>query len=460
MERNTFNGFIDEFPTTKKKYSFHFDGEKVNLNPLTPNDRMIFGGRHLPVDFCPARYTSGGTVAFYNCGVEEVGIFSGSGEIRLHPTYYFYSRAVNVQADSFDRIQFTGELVNLVFPPIQKVEYDSDNPSDNPLWFTKEYDGSKTIKTKPFAQVDKSFVVSIDGVICTCRFGVFSPGSITEKDSNLGELKSYFSIEFHSSQSLEKLKTVYLIVRKFFQFLLNRQEIWFNEIVISNRNKNGKYENNGYFVDLKVQPDTPPKSCSQFSCFEPHVDKLFELISREDINFNYITKNSKEAKYVTQEQYVTCCGAFEYNYNQFYTSDESNDAFKYETIEKIKNFLGEIDTLKKEERKYYAHIVDVLEKDINSVEACFNRCRKKYACAVDEYILRISQNRNVNKSTNFGSHFSSFRNEKAHGELTPFTHEAVCAYLIGIVLIECMLLDHCGYTKSEIKTIVEQRYIR
>lgn len=456
MEEITFNGFIDNLPINKTNYSYYFDGKKLNLNPISNVGGSHFNLGQYPLDFCLGRYSDGGTVAFFNNVLVQKGIFSK--EINFYPTYYFRSRYLR-NITTFEKIRFTGPLVNLIFPPIQMVEYDSKNLKDNPKWYLDKNNGSKTIKIKPFNDVDKVFTVMLKGLKCKCTFGMFSPGSIREQDTNLGELKTYFSIEFETPQSIEKLKEFYLIIHKFFQFLLKRQNVWFDEIGVCGKTENG-YDTLGYFVDLKASAEETPKSCCQFSYYEKNIDKLFEFISQENVNFNYIAKNSQESKYVTQEQYVTCCGSFEYNYEHFYKGTGGKDTYKYTTVNDIEKFLKSIENPPKKQLKYFSHIIDVLKNDINSVETCYNRCIKRYKESINEFIEKIISDYSIDKKTNFGAHFSSFRNQKAHGELTLFSNEAVCAYLLGMALIECIILDLCNYTQEEIETIIHQRYMK
>ncbi len=454
----TFNGFIDNVGARGRKYSFFFDGKKLNLNPVEITSGIRCSTRREQCEFLSAMYTCGGTLAFFNNVIYEKSLFTK--EVEIYPTYYYRSRNIDVQTNTFDGIRFTGELIHKIFTPFQMVEYDSANLRQNPKLVYEKENGKKTIKLKAFAEVDKSFSAKINNLDVDCSFGVFSPGTITEQDTNLGELKSYFSIKYKTPQPIENLKETYLTICKFFQFLLNRHDIYFDEVAVQHYNEKIKgYEIQGYFIDLVSEQDKPPKACCPYSFFEPHVSKLFEIISQKEINFNYIVKNSKEEHYVTQEQYVNCCGAFEYNYEHYCDLGKSKDEYKYKLIDNIETFLNEKKSSKDEEN-YVSHIISLLKNDVNSVETCYNRCKKKFLVAIQESINKIANNHCVDAKINFGKLFSDFRNEKAHGELTSFSNEAVAAYLIGIVLIDCILLNHCGYTMDEIKQIIEKRHIR
>ena len=57
-----------------------------------------------------------------------------------------------------------------------------------------------------------------------------------------------------------------------------------------------------------------------------------------------------------------------------------------------------------------------------------------------------------------GDEFSKFRNNDAHGGVIDFTNPSICAFLVGLVLIECMIFEEADYTLSEIKEIIKSRY--
>ncbi len=445
-----FSGFINSVFAEKDRYSFYFDGKKLNLNLLDHSGLMIGQDKQEP--FLLANHSAGGAIGLYRC-VCSNNPFDDTATI--FPSMIYMPRNINSLEKKFDRLLFKGKIVNQLFPPTQKVEYDSARD------FRKEFDGSKMITLKSFDATDVSFTATINGDLLNCRFGIYWPGSINQKDDNLGELISYFEISFTEQKHIEEILPLYFAVRKFFQFLAKRQDVYFDEIQVSRKNEKGKFEQIGYFFDNTAELSDIKIKSTVISLL-PHIGSLFSKIVENKLNYNFIAKNSFEAKYITPEGYLKVCGAFEHNYEHIFTESAESDTYKLETIDFIKRILDEkfeTEALSKKYKRYYSHIIDVLNKDVNSVETQYNRCLKYYKSTIREYLDKIMTKYSLTKETTLGEAFASFRNDDAHGDLIKFTPTSACSYLICLVLIECMILQEAGYSLKEIGTIIKERYI-
>ena len=101
----------------------------------------------------------------------------------------------------------------------------------------------------------------------------------------------------------------------------------------------------------------------------------------------------------------------------------------------------------------------ILEYDINSVETQYNRCLKRYKTTIKDFLSCTLSKFEVEKSSNLGKEFADFRNKDAHGGFITFTNSSVCAFVVGLVLIECMILEDSNYSLAEIKGIIEDRHL-
>ena len=367
----------------------------------------------------------------------------------------YIPRSINSSEDKFNRLLFKGKIVNQLFPPIQKVKYDSARDVN------KELDGSKIIELKSFEETDVNFSTTIDSVFFNCRFGVYWPGTIDETDENLGELTSYFAIEFEEEKHIKDIVSLYITVRKFFQFLAKNQDIYFDEIQVGIKKEQGKFETIGYFIDNTIEPNEVKIKFNIIKLL-PNIGVLFSKIATNELNYKFIAKDNFESKYTTPESYVKVCGAFEHNYKILVGAQQEKDQYKLDTITYIKQILEEKlvrEKLGKDHKSYFEHVVKILEYDINSVETQYNRCLKRYKTTIKDFLSCTLSKFEVEKSSNLGKEFADFRNKDAHGGFITFTNSSVCAFVVGLVLIECMILEDSNYSLAEIKGIIEDRHL-
>lgn len=449
MEQPKFSGFISKVFDKNDEYSFYYDGKKLNLVFLNESNRRLDYNTQEKA-FLLARYSIGGTIGLYRCFCQK-NYFGTTATI--YPSMIYISEALNSTEVKFNKLLFKGQVVNRLFPPIQKVKYDSI------MDYCKSFDGSKIIELKSFADTDITFTTTIDNTTYNCKFGVYLPGSINKDDDNLGELTSYFSITFEDAKHIQEISSLYSIVRKFFQFLAKQQDIYFDEIQVHVQNDKNKFERIGYFFDNTTEHNDIESKFTVIPLLN-NLGKLFSRVAENELNYNYIPKDSFESKYITMESYIKVCGAFERNYEIIFTAPPNNDKYKIDTIAFIKEQLNNklaTENLSKEYKKYFYHVIDVLYKDINSVETQYNRCLKRYQSAICDLRTTLFDRYKLSK-IDLGKEFSDFRNKDAHGNIIEFSNESACAFIIGLSLIDCMILDEAGFDLDAIKTIINNRY--
>jgi len=410
------------------------------------------------IQFLNTRLSDGGNATFYNCNY-YCNNFLSEREITITPASCLISRYANIPISEFSGLVFSGKVIDKLFPPSQIVKYDSLNFSHIKNINELKRDGSKTIILKSFDEVDKSFQFIYNQKQCNILFNISSPGTILEEDKNLGEIKSNFTIKFKEKLPIENLENIYLIVRKLFQFLSNIKDIAFDEIKVLSNSSSDAYEYIGDFYDLvHFKDENEYKIICPVNLYFSHIDKVFLNISNEKINFNYIPKNKTQIYTISPEQYVSCCGAFEYNYKKIFKEDLTT---YNKIINDFDNHFIKNKEYNRKERNFCNKIKTIIENENKSLESKYQHALVKYNKELSGYIHHLSGFYAIaNNPQKLNIHFSSRRNIDAHGEMEPFSQESICAYLVGNAIIDCLILDKCGFSTEEIKNIIDKRYMK
>lgn len=455
----SFNGFIDKADFLGGSYSYYFDGKNLHLNKINDGKKTIhYITSSQNVKFLNTRLSSGGSASFYDCNYYYNNILS-SREMTIAPASCLISRYANIPISEFSGLVFSGKVIDKLFPPSQIVKYDSLNLSHIKNISKLKRDGSKTIVLKSFGEVDKSFKFKYNKEQYNILFNISSPGTILKGDKNLGEIKSNFTLKFKEKQPIENLEKIYIIVRKLFQFLSNIKDIAFDEIKVLLNSNDDNYEYIGDFYDLIHTKDENDYSIiCPVELYFSHIDKVFLNISNEKINFNYIPKNKSQIYTINPEQYVSCCGAFEYNYKKVF----KEDLITYnKIIEDFDNSFIKNKEYNRKERNFCKKIKDIMQNESQSLESKYQHALVKYNEALSGYIHHLSGFYAIaSNPQKLNIHFSSRRNIDAHGEMEPFSQESICAYLVGNAIIDCLILDKCGFGTEEIKKIIDKRYMK
>ena len=245
-----------------------------------------------------------------------------------------------------------------------------------------------------------------------------------------------------------------------FQFLDKQKDIYFDEIQVDAKNNDGKFETIGFFIDNTIE-EHRIKTKFDINKLLPHIGDLFAEIANNKFNYKYIPKDDFEAKYITSESYIKVCGAFEHNYELVFSEIPDRYKYKQDTIICIEEFLAkklESEGLSNKYRQYFDDIIGLLINSLNSVEAQFNRCLSHYKSSIDVFFQHVKNRYGLHQDINLGREFAQFRNVDVHGGFVEFTNSSICAFVVCVVLIECMILEESNYTLEEIKDIIAERY--
>ncbi|MBR1925899.1 MAG: hypothetical protein IJ837_03480 [Clostridia bacterium] len=459
-----FCGFIDNMENIDGKFSYYFnsDNKRLIINRLEDDSKktITYTFKNKKLDYLETRFSDGRNAIFFNNVVIYPSLNSLNTGIII-PSYYCVSKYYGFPIKDFYGLVFKSNFIDKLFHPTQIVQYDSLNIENCINSISR--DGSKTIILKKFDEVDKSFNLKLNGENVTIMFNITSPGTIKKDDVNLGEISSNFTIKFENSQNINKIKEIYLIIKKFFQFLCNFRDISFDEIKILGQFQDDfKYQEIGRFYELldKYDNNYNYRLMCPVSYYFNKLPKLFKTISEEKINFNYIHKNNEELYTVSPEQYIKCCGAFEYNYNNVFVKPKMGDLRKKVLKDFKEKFVDNKDVYNSKQRDFCKKAYKILKRDDASVENSYNNCINKYRGILKRYLQSLSGIYEIAKTPQkLGHQFALRRNLDAHGEMGFFSNDEICAYMVAQAIINCLILEKSGYSSEEIEIIINQKFV-
>ena len=104
------------------------------------------------------------------------------------------------------------------------------------------------------------------------------------------------------------------------------------------------------------------------------------------------------------------------------------------------------------------YLDSIIKRELDSIEHKYCICLERYKEVLQPLLHDLERIYNIAKTPNLlGKHFSSYRNLQAHGELAPFTNEAICAYIVAGAIINCLILEKCSFSLEEIKKIINYK---
>lgn len=138
----------------------------------------------------------------------------------------------------FHAITFCGGNINALYTPDIAI----DQPDVSELL---KYDGARTIKMRPWSAYTQKtqFQIENEKVTLTVSIGQTAETNNVENRGayNLGKMYTFFRFSFENAQGFEKIEKYYIIARKIVAILTSQNNIFFEEVYLSQRNSEQKY---------------------------------------------------------------------------------------------------------------------------------------------------------------------------------------------------------------------------
>lgn len=446
----TLDGSKYSFSITKENILFHrIEGKAVEFLPITGHYEFIIGST-----------TMGANVYFYHLNVHTYNIID---DFLIGNAYaIFYPRLENEQKTNYQNIKFYGDTINRFYPPINILAEDSsDELLRNPIKMEK-YQGDKSIKLASFKDTTKEYRSKIKGKECDLRLSIVSPRKMTADDTSLGNVNSYFEIDFSEEQDFKDLLEYVSITRRFFNFIYNRSQITFQTISIFRKeNKSGKNIKMGelYINDKTNASDIPSKSreCVRIGNLGNNLGVLFENLQEKDLNLEHLPHDKNDSMLVDSSKYVAVAASFQCVfdfYNKKYVNEDKNFII---VVDELNAKLDEMDTKYKgknlKARKWIKKIKKDIEFQGTSLQHKYNSCFKNME-SVRELFDTIKERYKIEEDTDLGEYFSSTRNEGAHSLIKGYDNPSILAFVLARAMIHAMIFENAGIDKNNIKLMI------
>jgi len=391
------------FSITKENILFHkIEGKAVEILPITEHYEFIIGSTVL-----------GASVYFYHLNIHTHNIIS---DFLIGNAYaIFYPSLENEQRINFQTIRFYGDTINRFYPPRNILAEDSlDELLRDPIKMEK-YQGDKTIKLASFKDTTKEYKSKIKSKECNLCLSIISPGKMTVDDMSLGNVNSYFEIDFSEGQDFKDLLEYASIAKRFFNFIYNRSQITFQTIsVLCKDDKSGKNIKIGelYINDKINASDIPSRSreCIRIGNLGDNLGVLFENLQEKDINLEHLPHNKNDFLLVDSSKYVAVAASFQCIfdfYNKKYINEDKD--FKI-VVDELNAKLEEMDTKyngnNSQARKWIQKIKSDIKFQGTSLQNKYNSCFKDME-SVQQLFASIKNRYKIEKDTDLGKCFSS-----------------------------------------------------
>ena len=346
------------------------------------------------------------------------------------------------------KIQFNLKELDFMFSDFNKINKDVFKRSDITIptfeeLNTKEYD----------IEIDKKKMKFLFEYSYT-----IAPNDLSPINFNL-----YFSIIYDFNNDYDLIYKTIKYVKKLFSFLCYRSNINFEEIKISYKNSDNKYEQNGiikFFNESIIEKDLESdikKSVFPFYLVRDNIDTIFQRIIDNKIGLRYLPDSYyKRDKYFPPRLFMIC-STFEFEFRESFGNKVEHEKKTIQEREHIKNLLDNI----------------ILNNELNSKEkSIINRMKRiadseSYSSMVKEILKKSELINNISKDyysihgksyniTPLCNTLQTMRNDLAHYNINGRYEESrLFAIRLLEIMIYCMQLSCCNISDDNIVFIIQ-----
>lgn len=380
----------------------------------------------------------------------------------------YYAQAImNEKNEFFNAIRFRTKILNYFYHPEESI------CGNNLL----NENGKEIIEIKKFDDKTISGTGKLLNEDVDMIFSIVTPGGYNVSTESLGNIYTYFQINFENNIKITDVLKYVEIVKKVFSFTFHIRNICFETITLLN------YNNEKYFPIGSLIINENYNSKLKFNCFKfPNLlnfknnfFNLFEYFSDENNNLLILPKDINDEFEINPQKYVILAGTFENIVNKYYKNEFKNSVELTTVLSFINEYIDEKDKefsgKNKKIRNELQYIKKNLENLTTSAKEKFLFIFNKYNSNLIPFIENLEKrygihlftkeesNRNndnvqVVDINDIASDFCFQRNYCAHGSYKTCDTNSIIGYEITRILIYIIILKKCNFNDEEIEKFI------
>ena len=312
-------------------------------------------------------------IKFINC--DFIQSFFGSSNSFSVQGYAVSTNNMGESCDfTFHRCSFRSNALNTFFAPQKaKIIKNSINPAN--------WDGSIDISINSFSETTKTFKCQD----ATCELSISRDINLKQELSIMGEFNSVFSFVYETSQpitkSVENIQTLF----DFLSFLNYCTDITFNDISISRKNDEEKFEKTAILHFFNKNEGAKFNQFNSITIENIPDDKLESVFSKvaslrkSDNRFRYyFPKSNYEATHVDPGKWLIAAINFEGLFKTTFPDYKADNKEFSHVKETVKETTDKIDISRftSQEKSYLKSFKNHIERYDGSLERKFNHLLK------------------------------------------------------------------------------------
>lgn len=380
---------------------------------------------------------------------KSLRIFENNGKIIVPVSGFFYS---NSMLPSISRIEFTCSELNYIFPLNQAFEISYD---------AMEHNGKISINTLDFEKTttDKQ-IFEFKGEEVEVYFGINRIMSYTIDEPPL-KLTSTMNFKFKETQDYSYVLEFNRIAKEFIQFLCNRKNIIFDDIILKNDNKSiGFFHELGLESNIENIPLKEGRYIKQ-SLISGYEGKILTDISKNNLFLGHLGKTYSDSRVIDASSFVLRTAAFEWEFGKLFkevgTKKEATLKIEAEATREIDILIndsqGNLKKIYKKLKKSIPTFVSLSEK-INIV---FDEYGEVILDRFGKYLYGI--NDISYDHSDIGIRMAKQRNNFAHGNLDKeFINESLMDVVFFEQVVLVMQLKYFDLDNNTINNIINNLF--
>lgn len=393
-------------PPTEKRDFIHFNwlmkeikpGMYANGDPLEMEERYLIG-----------RCNEDGrkVIFFTNYGA---GIDSFNTVLIVDITAYILCR---FDRDVIDRISFESPELNYIFPANMALEYSIGGlENDGAVGVTASNGTLRTIDKERFIVAGKSVEVSFN--ITHTLSAAMERAPITVSTS--------MDFDFEPTDDYDFIFQLWIIARRFVQYLCFRQNIGFTKTRLSTPYKGNKHETFAEMVAVPEHITQDQKSLKRgryikHGYLEGTIGKLLQSIADNNLYLRHIPKTFESSHTIDESSFVLITAAFEWEFRRLFPEGVKKKTARTNAERTATQKLGDlIKESRGELKNIYKFLSKLIESDSLAKKILYTG--KELDSVITIFGERLYQmNGEKLKYAEMGERIAAQRNDFAHGNL-------------------------------------------